>query len=171
MDRQDRLGLVEAIHGSATMLVLAVAGGGNAIVTDLLNVPGASATILEIRVPYVAAALDELVAGHRPVGSGDDSGSCSEPTAKAMAAACLARARSLAGPEVTVAGVACTAALVTDRPKRGPHRAHLAVATATGIEHRLFRLEPGALDRAGEDRVVADELLRLLARSCGGVVG
>lgn len=172
----DRTALVAAIHATPTLLVLAVTGGGVAAVTDLLGVPGASRTVLEVLVPYAESSLRELT-GPGPEEAG--AGAVSQVTAEAMAAACLARARRLApgAPDDAVIGVACTAALVTDRPRRGAHRAHLAVARPAGpagggsgavaFTHRLVELEKGRLGRVGEDRAVADAVLALIGHASG----
>lgn len=171
----DRTALVASIHATPTLLVLAVTGGGVAAVTDLLGVPGASRTVLEVLVPYAETSLRELT-GPGPEEAG--AGAVSQITAEAMAAACLARARHLAPdtPDDAVIGVACTAALVTDRPRRGAHRAHLAVARPDGaggvaLVHQLVELEKGRFDRVGEDRAVADAVLALIATACGAASG
>lgn len=144
-------------------MVLAVTGGGVAAITDLLRVPGASRTVLEVLVPYAETSLVALL-GEPP------SQATSEATARSMALACRRRAQALASDRQPVAGVACTAALVTDRPKRGDHRAHIAVA-ASGEERDLTTwfvgLDKGDLDRVGEDRAVADVVLRAIAAACG----
>ena len=173
----DRRALVAAVHDAPAKLVLAVTGGGNAAITDLLDVPGASRTVLEIVVPYAEPALQELLAGGRPGPSPSANhradvdlaaaGAVSATTAEAMSVACLDRARHLAGEDGPLLGVACTAALVSDRPKRGDHRAHIAVASADGVAHRRVELDKGALDRPGEDRVVADAVLTAIADACG----
>ncbi|MEZ5408168.1 MAG: CinA family protein [Acidimicrobiales bacterium] len=170
----DRTALVAAIHATPTVLVLAVTGGGVAAVTDLLGVPGASRTVLEVLVPYAETSLRELT-GPGPEDAG--AGAVSQGTAEAMATACLARARHLAPgvPDDEVIGVACTAALVTDRPRRGAHRGHLAVARrpdrseGVALTHQLVELEKGLLDRVGEDRAVADAVLAMIATACGAV--
>lgn len=182
MTPQARRALVEAIHDTPTMLVLAVAGGGNAVVTDLLDVPGASRTILEIRVPYAASAMADLLAL-------DDDEPWDEPTAAAvststaqtMAEACLERAHHLSADHHDVVGVACTAALASDRPKRGDHRAHIAVASgrprsqssgpAMRVEQKKIELEKERHDRSGEDRIVADAILKMIATACGLTAG
>ena len=163
--------LVESIHASPALLVLAVAGGGNAIITDLLNVPGASRTVLEVIVPYAAASMEALLGGPAPVGA------VSAETATAMAEACLRRAETLVATTEraggSLLGVACTAALVSDRIKKGDHRAHLAIAIAPRpgangpsspeVTHQLIELKKGRLDRTAEDRLIADALLVALA--------
>jgi nicotinamide mononucleotide (NMN) deamidase PncC len=160
----ERRALVEAIHATETLLVLAVTGGGVAVITDLLGVPGASRTVVEIRVPYAESSLAELLGSAT---GGPAVGAVSQATAEAMAVACLARARHLAPDHDDVIGVACTAALVSERPKKGSHRAHLAVAAADSTHHQLVELEKGLLDRLGEDRVVADALLKMIATASG----
>ena len=75
-------------------------------------------------------------------------------------------------PTATRLGLGVTAALVTDRPKQGDHRAHLAIAS-----HRhppvlwTVTLDKGARSRAGEDRLVSDLALVLVARACGITTG
>jgi nicotinamide mononucleotide (NMN) deamidase PncC len=172
-DEPGRRRLVEALHAAPTMVVVAVTGGGNALITDLLGVPGASRTVLEIRVPYAPGALADLV-GVEVVRA---AGAVSEEMAAAMASACLQRATDLApSDQVPVAGVAITAALASDRAKRGDHRAHIAIATreaageAAGEEvrlhHRFVALTKGELDRQGEDRLVADAALDAIGSTC-----
>lgn len=162
MNSEERLELVRSIHDAPTMVVLAVAGGGNAVITDLLDVAGASRTVLEVRVPYAETAIADLIG---PAAETD--GSVSTSMAEAMAQACLDRARELAPDEQALLGVAVTAALASDRPKKGEHRAHLAVADGNGIASSKILLVKGELDRRGEDRVVADAVLIEIASRAG----
>ncbi|MFT7602097.1 MAG: nicotinamide mononucleotide (NMN) deamidase PncC [Acidimicrobiales bacterium] len=174
-DDNVRRQLVQAIHDSPTMLVLAVAGGGNAVITDLLDVPGASRTVLEMRVPYAATAMADLLAldDDEPWGDSEpEVGAVSTSTAQTMAEACLERAHQLSPDHHDVIGVACTAALVTDRTKKGDHRAHIAIARGSSRHHngppmevvqQKIELEKGQRDRTGEDRVVADAILSQIA--------
>ena len=101
---------------------MAATGGGSRAIADLLEVPGGSKTLLEAVVPYSAPAMVEWLGGVP-----DEF--CSAATARAMAMVAFQRARRYEEPESTVAGVACTASLASDRPKRGPHRIHVAVQT------------------------------------------
>ena len=157
--------MIVAIHGTPTMLVLAVAGGGNAVIGDLLDVGGASRTVLEIVVPYAATAMDQFVGSHAPTPAPP---AVSAAQAEAMASAALERARLLAPDTPDLLGVGVTAALVSDRPKRGEHRAHLAIARPGGIVvSSKVSLAKGELDRRGEDRAVADAVLAAIAAACG----
>ena len=51
MATTDRLTLIDLIHDAPLMIVMAVTGGGVGSVSDLLSVPGASRTVLEVAVP------------------------------------------------------------------------------------------------------------------------
>ncbi|HMO87474.1 MAG TPA: CinA family protein, partial [Lacipirellulaceae bacterium] len=116
--------LITAVHSSGRQIVLAVTGGGGRALSDLLDVPGASRSVLEAIVPYSDASLAQWL-GAAPEQA------CSESTARAMAMASLVRARRLAPqtePE-RLLGVGCSASLATNRPKRGEHRIHVGVQT------------------------------------------
>lgn len=162
--------LVAAVHDTPVMLVLAVAGGGNAVMLDLLEVGGASRTVLEMVVPYAESAMVDFAGS-----VSDDRPMVSEGQAEVMARAALARARFLAPDGCPVIGVGVTAALASDRPKRGQHRAHLAVAgldaeagtDGVAVTSAEVRLVKGAFDREAEDRLVADAALTMIAAACG----
>jgi hypothetical protein len=83
-------------------------------ISDMLTVPGASATVLEARVPYAASAL-ALLLGCAPERCS------SEETATRLAQAAYRRAAALTLPgEGPLLGVSCTAALRTVRCRRTP---------------------------------------------------
>jgi nicotinamide mononucleotide (NMN) deamidase PncC len=155
------LDVVRAIHATETRAVLAVTGGGIVLLSDLLSVPGASRTVLEAVVPYSDRALAAWIG--RPADR-----ACTAEVALAMAEASRARAAVLAAGSSPVVGLGLTAALVSDRPKKGEHRAHIAVTGADGSTRAAtITLAKGRRDRAEEDRVVADLALALLAAACG----
>lgn len=156
MATTDRLTLVDLIHDAPLMMVMAVTGGGVASISDLLSVPGASRTVLEATVPYAASALSDLI-GYTPVQM------VASDTAEAMATACLERAKQLADADMPIAGVACTAALTTDRLRSGDNRACIAVATPQGVRSSHVVLAKGMNNRAAEDRIVSDAVLRAIA--------
>ncbi len=151
---------IARIHASSCRAMLVVTGGGTQAVADLLAVPGASRTVLEVVVPYSEAALAEFLGAspHQAV---------SVETAAALARAAYKRAVVLHAAEGSLVGVACTAALATDRLKKGTHRAHIGISTAAETRVYSCTLTKGARDRQDEERVVSDLLLTLLARACG----
>jgi nicotinamide mononucleotide (NMN) deamidase PncC len=170
MTDDERLELVRGLHTRGLgSVVLAVTGGGALAIGDLLTVPGASNTVLEVCVPYAEAALAELLGG-------PPEQAVSEATAAALALVCQRRAVLVAhdgaggaeaGSRARRVGVACSATRASVRPKRGPHRAHVALSDgATTVVWSLV-LDKGARSRWQEDRLVSDLLLAVLGRGCG----
>ena len=151
--------LVQQIHDSPTRIVLAAAGGGSRAIADLLEVPGGSRTLLEAVVPYSAPAMVNWL------GSLPDE-SCSAATARSMAMVAFLRARCYEEPGAMPAGVACTASLATDRPKRGPHRVHVALQTAAMTAAWHLELQKDRRTRAEEERLTGRLLLNVVAEAC-----
>lgn len=160
-----RAALVQQLHAAAGLGVLAVTGGGSLAISDLLAQPGASRTVLEAIVPYASSALVDWLGGA-------PDHFCSSDTARAMAMASYRRAQRLSDlrMENTAApalfGLGCTASLASDRPKRGPHRVHLALQTADATVTQSLTLEKDARSRTEEERLAADLALNLLAELC-----
>lgn len=152
--------LVTAIHDSSTLAVLATAGAGGQALADLLGVPGASRTLLEALVPYAAASFDQFL-GRTPEQY------VSAETAQLLAGRALNRARRLTVEDRPLVGLACTATIVTDRPKKGEHRAHVAAWMPARLARYSLTLEKGARDRPGEDALVSRLILNTLAEACG----
>jgi len=160
--------LVQRVHRTATRLVLAVTGGGSGAIAELLRVPGASRTVLEAVVPYARGSLAGFLGG-------ECEQLCSDRTARAMAMAAWQRAVKLVDesadgePDGTqrTAGVACTASLASDRPKRGPHRAHIAVQTEATTRTASVNLAKGHRSRSEEEDLIARLVLNHVASACG----
>lgn len=152
--------LVEQIHQRPECVVLAIAGGGSRAIAELLEAPGASRTLLEAAVPYSEEAMVAWLGG-RP------DQFCSARTARAMAVRAFCRACRYAGPEGSPAGVASTAGLATDRPKRGPHRVHLALQTAARTSAWSLTLKKQRRSRGEEEQLVARLILNVVAEACG----
>ena len=159
--------LIEAIHAAPVRCVVVATGGGASAIAELLTVPGGSRTILEAVVPYSSAALADWL-GRAPEQY------CSAETARAMATVACERAHRLSEQDDSkfaaaagdlFVGVACTASLVSDRPKKGAHRLHVATETDDMTHSVELVLEKGARDRAGEEQVAGRVLLSALARA------
>lgn len=152
---------IAAIHRSPSVAVVVVAGGGSQALADLLAVPGASRTVLEALVPYSGGSMREFL-GREPEQA------VAADTAAALARKARERALALRpDPAPPALGVACTAALATDRPRKGEHRAHVAVCGGGPVEVRSVVFEKGARTRTGEERAAADLVLSALGRACG----
>jgi cytidyltransferase-like protein len=156
--------LIAEVHAAGSQIVLAITGGGSRAIGELLSVPGGSKTFLEAIVPYSAAALaDFLKAAPEQF--------CSARTARAMAMTAFQRARDLqeasesAHPKVV--GIGCTASLVSDRPKHGPHRIHAAWQTAEITATYSLELDKGHRTRAEEEDIAARLILNAIAEAVG----
>ncbi len=154
--------LIAETQASGRQAVLAITGGGTGAIAELLRVPGGSRLLLEALVPYDTRALAEFL------GAPPEQASSAE-TALAMAERALKRAVALARPGAEPIGLAATASLASDRPKRGDHRGHIAVATDAGAELTSVVLEKGRRDRRGEEELIARAIVLCLARGCGVV--
>src|SRR5262249_56059637 len=149
------------MHASGRQAVLAITGGGSGAIAELLRVPGGSRLLLEAVVPYDSRALTEFV-GFEP-----EQASRGEP-ALAVARRARERAAKLAPAGAKLIGLGATAGLVTDRPRQGEHRCHIAVATAASSETCSIVLAKGRRDRPGEEDLVARAGVLWLPPGFGG---
>jgi len=152
--------MIAAVHGSGRRVVLAITGGGSGAIAELLRVPGGSRLLLEALVPYDSHALAAFL-GFEPAQA------CSVETTVAMAQRARDRAGRFVPGGAELVGLGATAALVTDRPRQGEHRFHIAVTTGVGTDHCSIVLAKGRRDRQGEEDLVARAIVLWLARACG----
>jgi nicotinamide mononucleotide (NMN) deamidase PncC len=151
---------IAEMHASGRQAVLAITGGGSGAISELLRVPGGSRLLLEALVPYDSRALTTFL-GFEPEQA------CSVETAVAMAQRARERAAKFAPTGAQLVGLGATAGLVTDRPRQGEHRFHIAVTTGAGTDHCSIVLAKGRRDRPGEEDLVARAIVLWLARACG----
>ena len=152
--------LISTVQGSGRKAALAITGGGSGAIGELLRVPGGSRLLIEAQVPYDALALAAFL-GVAPAQAS------SADTAIAMARTARARAAGLAPAGTDLVGLGATAALVSDRPRKGEHRFHIAFANAAGVAHCTGVLAKGRRDRAAEEDLVSRAIVLWLARACG----
>jgi len=153
--------LVTDIHATDFQIVLAVTGGGSKAISQLLEVAGASRTVIEATVPYSLPALANYLGG-----SPDQA--CAEPTARAMAMTAWKRASDQM-PDTDpyqLLGVGATASLATDRDKRGAHRVHVAIQSATRTSSYYLPLTKGRRDRKKEQWLAAKLILLAVGDGC-----
>jgi hypothetical protein len=151
--------LISTIHASGRKAALAITGGGSGAIGELLRVPGASRLLIEAQVPYDAQALEAFL-GFAP------DQACSAETAIAMARSARAHAARLVPPGDLI-GLGATAALVSDRPRKGEHRFHIAAASAAGIAHFTAVMAKGRRDRGAEEDLVSRAIVLFLGQACG----
>lgn len=154
----------QAFHANPWSGVFYVTGGGMPFLAEMLSTPGASGSVLEVNVPYASQALTELL-GRKPEQAASDI------TARQLAMAAYQRAQSLAPDHGERFGLGCTASLATNREKKGAHRAHWALQTAT-VSLGFSATYSG--DRASEEALLKDQLwdtLRHLVEEPGPTPG
>lgn len=137
----------EQFHASPWIGVLYITGGGSSLIEEMLGTAGASASILEVQVPYASQALTELI-GRAPEQA------CSSTTARQLAIAAYERAQALQADSNNF-GFGCTASLATNRTKKGQHRAHWAIQTAA--QTHVFSMTFNA-DRAAEEVALVEQI-------------
>lgn len=157
--------LISATQASGRKAAIAITGGGSAAISELLRIPGGSRLLIEAQVPYDELALAAFL-NFAPAQA------CSAQTAIAMAQAARARAARLMPPSTggagtNLVGLGATAALASDRPRKGEHRFHIACANDTGIAHCTAVMAKGRRDRAGEEDLVSRAIVLWLASACG----
>jgi len=169
--------LVSAIHATPFKVVLAVTGGGSASISELLKVAGASNTLLEAIVPYSESSLKDYIESAliRKNGSFSIQQSCSMDTARKMAMAAWKRALMLdpMADHDDLMGIGCTAALSTNRDRKGNVRAFVAVQTnretriaSLDFEHPEY--EKGTRgNRFLEEQLTSEFILHNLAEATG----
>ncbi len=155
--------LISALHASGRKAALAITGGGSGAISELLRVPGASRLLIEAQVPYDALALAAFL-GFAPEQAS------SADTAIAMARNVRARAARFMPAGTDPVGLGATAALVSDRPRRGEHRFHIAFADSARTAHCTGVLAKGRRDRAAEEDLVSRAIVLWLAHACGVAV-
>lgn len=152
--------LISALHASGRKAALAITGGGSGAIGELLRVPGGSRLLIEAQVPYDALALAAFLGFVPEQASNAD-------TAIAMARSIRARAAKFVPAGTDPVGVGATAALVSDRPRRGEHRFHIAFADFDRTAHCTGVLAKGRRDRAAEEDLVSRAIILWLAHACG----
>lgn len=154
-------GLAECIHAGRTAAAIVLTGGGTGIIPHLLRRPGGSRTVLDIAVPYSSAAVAEYL-GDAPMQA------VSGQTAELLAHKAFARAlRFRPCHTVPIIGLGLTAALATNRDRRGADRIH--IATFDGVHmatvHKEF--DPSFKGRCDQETYLECLVLAALADAMG----
>ena len=154
-------GLVHCIHASRTAAALVLTGGGTGAIPLLLRRPGGSRTVLDVAVPYGAAAVADYL-GEAPAQA------CSAETAEALARQAFQRACQFRGDcSVPVVGLGATAALATDRVRRGEDRLHAAAFDGARTSALEWRFQPPHSSRQAQESAAERAIVALLADAVG----
>lgn len=156
----------EIISDGRFQAYFAIAGGGTDALADLLRTPGASGLVEGATIPYSPGQMAEFLGC-------EVAQACCQATAWKMANAAFRRViNNKAGRSPL--GVACTAALGTNRVRKGESRAHIALQTSDAVYTFTVRFtrdeqkeqsasaDEFATIRAQQEQVVSDVLLSAL---------
>ena len=147
--------VIQQIHDANGQFEIAVAGGGTSAISKLLEISGASRSLLNGVIPYSDSALTSYL-GTRPASA------CSDTTARLMATRAFHNARKLCSTHVI--GIGATAALQTDRIRRGADQLFVAVQSrhATRVYHLSLDKQT---DRISQERQCAEFIILIIAAS------
>mgnify|MGYP001165075962 FL=1 len=150
--------LAQKFHTVSGAGCVVVTGAGISAISALFAQPGASRTLLEVQVPYTQKALDEFV-GTRAEQH------VSKSEAILIAESALSRAHYLAADNLkqSLFGVGCTAAIATDRIRRGEDRAHIAWSDGKQTGGMSVWFDKETRTRIDEEQVVAAMVMNSIA--------
>lgn len=148
------------LHHSPHMLVYNFSGAGIQSLAWLHSIAGSSRTVLEAVDRYSRLSFVEAI------GAEPDKFVSAE-AAEALANHALARAKQLLETPKPVMGLACTAAIISDKPKRGDHHAYVSLADHVGMSTYYLKLTKGARTRAEEEVLVSQLVIWAIAQSYG----
>lgn len=167
---------IERILNSGFRAVLVTAGGGSSALNALLTTPGASRFVVEAHVPYSPEALERFL-GENPEHSVSPATAC-----KLAEVAFRSQVSDLPLPLVAAdasyrplpsavrfLSVSCTAALQTDRERRGEDRAFICIKTAEA--EKGYALYFSKTSRAEQEALLSDWLLTLISQAAGAERG
>ncbi|MCF7848904.1 MAG: hypothetical protein K9M45_08655 [Kiritimatiellales bacterium] len=150
--------IIEAIQSSGYKAALAITGGGSGALHALLAHPGASRFVLEVQIPYCPEALIAYL-------DKEPEQSCSADAAVKMAAKAFERASKYQASSIKLLSISCTAALQTNRERKGSDRAF--VCAKAKENERVYALEFSGGTRAGQEDALSATLLNLIAENTG----
>ena len=153
--------LAECIHAGRTAAAIALTGGGTGMIPYLLRRPGGSQTVIDIAVPYSSAAVADYLGGAPPQ-------AVSGSTAELLAHEAFVRAlRFRPFHTVPIIGLGLTAALATDRDRRGSDRIHIATFDGIRIAKVDQVFDRSFNRRCDQETHLESLLLRALADAMG----
>jgi len=155
---------IRALHNSPLRAVVVVTGGGSRFLSGLLSVPGASRTLMGAHIPYSDDSLERYHLGI--VGT-----SVSKDGARRLAARAYSEAVSEPGTGADGVGISCSAALTTDRDRRGEEHAWCCIRGAVTIDFAHAEFQKGMTSRDEQEDLLAELLLFMTARAGGVAAG
>ncbi len=154
--------IVNEIHSSPYKLTIVSSGGGTNAISALLEVPGASNTILESHIPYSKESMNSFL-------NKEPDHYCSLDTCLNMAANAFKKSKQIDTSTKTkhLLGISITANLATTYEKKGDHKFFIVVQAYDYTKYLECYLEKGKRSREEEEELITACVISLLADSCG----
>lgn len=146
---------IERIHECDVKIVLSVSGAGSKALSWLLEVPGASNSLLEANVPYSEESMSSFL-GSNPENS------VSNSTSLMMAETAYRRGIKLRSSNDKVIGVACTAAITTSRKRKGNNQAFISFWSDSVRNTVHIKFIKEKLTRKEEEELVSQSIIEFL---------
>mgnify|MGYP003689707791 CR=1 FL=1 len=150
--------LIERLHQQPHQFVIAITGGGTSAISELLAIPGASNTLLESLIPYSQESLKDYL-GFEPTSA------VSQNTARQMAMRAYLRAKQL-DSDGSVIGLGSTAAITTNRDRKGDDRCFVAVQSDHHTAEFSLVLDKTS-NRQTQEQHCQTLILSAMAHGCG----
>jgi len=154
--------LIKKIHQSPFKVTIVSSGGGTEAISSLLQVPGASNTILESYIPYAKESMDAYL-NKKP------DHYCSMQTCLSMAANAYKSCSKIASETKSkyLIGISITASLATTYTKIGDHKFYIVLQTSSYTKSVACILEKNTRSRKEEEELIANYVMHLLGEACG----
>ena len=154
--------IVKSIHDSPFKLTYVSSGGGTNAISSLLEVPGASNTILESYIPYSKESMNTFL-------NKEPDHYCALETCLSMAANAYKKSKEIDNISKSkyLLGVAITANLTTTYEKRGEHKFFIVVQAYDYTKYLECFLDKGKRTREEEEALITAYAISLIAESCG----
>ena len=151
--------LVNKIHSSSFQGCFSITGGGMKIIDYLFQTPGSSKTILEILIPYSKNSLSGFLTNNL------DS-HVSNIEALDMAEKSYLRSKALSNnPDIF--GLSCTAAISTNRLRKGDDRAFIAWNSEFSKGYTSIFFKKNIRKRQEEDIIISKIILNTISKIIG----
>lgn len=154
--------IIQKIHQSPYKVTIVSSGGGAEAISSLLQVPGASNTILESYIPYAKESMDAYL-NKKP------DHYCSMQTCLSMAANAYKSCSDIASKTKSkyLIGISITASLATTYTKIGDHKFYIVLQTSSYTKSVACILDKNTRSRKEEEELIANYVMHLLGEACG----
>ena len=149
--------LIKKLHDSSGKFVAVITGGGLSAMADILSVPGASKTVLEVTVPYSKSSLFAYIKKNHE-------SHVSKEEAILLANVAYKRSKTYEQADnIETIGISCTAAIATIPVRKGLDRAYIAWTNGEKICCASIYFSNEFRSRLKQDEIISGVILNCLS--------